>query len=190
MDARKELFGYRDFPARRRFMKLTGAWCASLVFMGKAGALPKPANSRTLSFVHTHTGETLRARYFESGQYCADSLGQVSYLLRDFRTGDIRSIDPSLLDILFDLQVMADRHAPFEVISGYRSPATNAMLRRGSDGVAPHSMHLLGRAIDVRLQGYSTAKVAQFARTMGRGGVGLYPSSDFVHVDTGRVRFW
>jgi uncharacterized protein YcbK (DUF882 family) len=107
-----------------------------------------------------------------------------------FAPGDVHRIDPALLDILFDLQTLANRDAPFEVISGYRSPATNAMLHRSSDSVAQHSMHLEGRAIDVRLSGFATRSLAEHARTLGRGGVGFYARSDFVHVDTGRVRFW
>ena len=110
--------------------------------------------------------------------------------LRDFRTGDVFPIDPSLLDILFSLRLMTQCDAPFHVISGYRSPMTNALLRQHSEGVAQHSLHLEGRAIDVRLGGRSTKELAELARSLGRGGVGLYPASDFVHVDTGRVRFW
>ncbi len=163
---------------------------------GAAGwfaAMPVLAASRgprCVSFLHTHTGEALTAAYFQDGSYQAECLARVDHLLRDFRTGDIHPIDPALLDILFELQVRADRDGPFEVISGYRSPATNAMLHRRSEGVAQHSMHLEGRAIDVRLAGYSTLKLAAHARALGSGGVGYYERSDFVHVDTGRVRYW
>ncbi len=148
------------------------------------------ARPRSLRFVHTHTGETLTAAYFDGSAYDAASLNDVNHLLRDFRTGESHLIDPQLLDILYDLQVRADRDAPFEVISGYRSPATNAMLHRNSSGVAEHSQHLLGKAIDVRLGGYSTRLLSAHARALSRGGVGFYASSDFVHVDTGRVRSW
>ena len=99
-------------------------------------------------------------------------------------------MDPPLLDILYDLQVLTNHDAPFEVISGFRSAATNAMSRRSSNGVAEHSQHLLGKAIDVRLAGYSTRSLSEYARSLARGGVGFYARSDFVHVDTGRVRFW
>lgn len=148
------------------------------------------ASERSLSFLHTHTGERLEAEYCSGGQYQPECLTQVNHFLRDFRTGAVHPIDPGVLDILFGLQVLADRSAVFEVISGYRSPATNEMLRRTSEGVAHHSMHLLGQAIDVRLEGFPTARLATLARSLGRGGVGFYPASDFVHVDTGRVRFW
>jgi uncharacterized protein YcbK (DUF882 family) len=140
--------------------------------------------------MHTHTGETLTAEYFDGTAYNTSCLAAVDNLLRDFRTGESHRIDPQLLDILYDLQNRANRNSPFEVISGYRSPATNAMLRRSSTGVAEHSQHLLGKAIDVRLTGYSTHRLGEYARSLARGGVGFYPRSDFVHIDTGPVRFW
>ena len=145
---------------------------------------------RSLSFVHTHTGESLSTVYFRGGTYVSPELHRVNHLLRDFRTGDVHAIDPSVLDILFDLRTRADRDAPFEVISGYRSPKTNALLRRHSSGVAEHSLHIQGRAIDVRMSGFPTRKLHELALDMQRGGVGFYPASDFVHIDNGRVRRW
>lgn len=128
--------------------------------------------------------------YFQGGNYLAPSLERVKHLLRDFRNNEEHSIDPALLDILFDLQAKAKRAGPFEVISGYRSPQTNAALRRQSTAVAEHSLHMEGRAIDVRLTGFPTANLRDIAIALHRGGVGFYAASDFVHVDTGRVRFW
>lgn len=145
---------------------------------------------RSLSFAHTHTGETLSTTYFDNGDYLAPSLERVNHLLRDFRTNEVHSIDPALLDILFDLQVKAHHDGPFEVISAYRSPQTNAALRRKSSAVAEHSMHMQGRAIDVRLRGLPTLQLRDLAIDLHRGGVGFYRASDFVHVDTGRVRTW
>ena len=112
------------------------------------------------------------------------------HLLRDFRTNEEHTIDPALLDILFQLQLEAHHDGPFEVISGYRSPQTNAALRSRSSAVAEHSLHMQGRAIDIRLRGFPTAKLRDVAIALQRGGVGFYPVSDFVHVDTGRVRKW
>lgn len=177
-------------PTRRRFLMAVGGLCGTAAAFAAAPVLAASRAARSLSFIHTHTGESLRAVYFQDGCYQADCLAQVNHLLRDFRTGDVHPIDPGVLDILFELQTRADRDAPFEVISGYRSPATNAMLHHRSEGVAVHSMHLEGRAIDVRLSGYSTERLASAARVLGRGGVGYYARSDFVHVDTGRVRYW
>lgn len=176
--------------SRRGFLRSMGGVCGAAASLVAAPVLGAASGSHCLSFVHTHTGETLRAVYFQDGCYQADCLAQVDHLLRDFRTGEVHPIDPRLLDILYQLQLRADRDAPYEVISGYRSPATNAMLHRRSEGVALHSMHLEGRAIDVRLSGYSTESLARHARALARGGVGYYASSDFVHVDTGRVRYW
>ena len=173
---------------RRRFLSRAGALCGAVAAAPVLAAMPdKP---RSLRFVHTHTGETLTARYYDSGVYSDTCLQSVNFLLRDFRTGESHRIDPPLLDILYDLQSLANHDAPFEVISGYRSPQTNAMLHRSSSGVAEHSQHILGKAIDIRLGGFSTRTLSAYARSLSRGGVGFYASSDFVHIDTGRVRFW
>lgn len=155
-------------------------------------AFATTAPTRTLKFVHTHTGETLRTTYCVNGCYEAASLQVVNRFLRDFRTGDVHAIDPALLDILFELQVRADRDAEFQIISGYRSPQTNASLRGRSvaSGVAKRSLHMDGMALDIRLTGFDTAKLRGLAASLQRGGVGYYRDSDFVHVDTGRVRYW
>jgi uncharacterized protein YcbK (DUF882 family) len=177
-------------PGRRRFLIAVGGVCGAMASFASMPVLAASRGSRCVSFFHTHTGETLTAAYFRDGSYQAECLAQVDHLLRDFRTDDVHPIDPALLDILFDLQSRANRDGPFEVISGYRSPATNAMLHRRSEAVAQHSMHLEGRAIDVRLTGYATRQLAADARVLSRGGVGYYERSNFVHVDTGRVRYW
>jgi uncharacterized protein YcbK (DUF882 family) len=180
---------------RRHFLKRTSLLCG----VGVAGwlpALPSVASvdlhlkPRALSFVHTHTSEALTVQYFDGSAYRTNSLRDVNHLLRDFRTGETHVIDPSLLDILYDLQQYADREAPYEVISAFRSPTTNAMLHARSQGVAEHSQHILGKAIDVRLSGFSTRRLGEYARAMARGGVGYYASSNFVHLDTSRVRYW
>jgi uncharacterized protein YcbK (DUF882 family) len=176
---------------RRQFIARTAAACGllgSVTSLPVLGATLLPA--RSLRFVHTHTGETLVAPYFEGGIYDNSCLKQVNFLLRDFRTGESHPIDPSLLDILYEVQTLANYDAPFEIISGYRSPKTNAMLHAHSNGVAEHSQHLLGKAVDVRLSGFSTRVLGEYARSLSRGGVGFYASSDFVHIDTGKVRFW
>ena len=173
---------------RRQFLFRAGVLCAAL------GAAPIFAEARdrprSLRFVHTHTGETLTAPYFSGGVYVEACLRDVNFLMRDFRTGESHLIDPLLLDLLYDLQTLADHDAPYEIISGYRSPKTNALLHQKSGGVAEHSQHMLGKAIDVRLSGYSTRMLGDYARSLSRGGVGFYGNSDFVHVDTGRVRYW
>lgn len=158
-------------------------------FVNRPALALSPA-PRTLNFVHTHTGEKLVATYSQGGCYLPQCLEQVSHFLRDFRTGETHQIDPGLLDTLFELQTHANRDDAFQVISGYRSPKTNSQLRSKSHSVAEHSMHMQGRAIDIRLTGYPTRKLRDLAMSLQRGGVGYYASSDFVHVDTGRVRYW
>jgi uncharacterized protein YcbK (DUF882 family) len=143
-----------------------------------------------LRFSHTHTGERLAIEYFSGGAYLPDALKTVNYVLRDFRTGDVHEIDPELLDLLYRVATVTDTSRPFQVISGYRSAATNGMLRNKSEGVAAGSLHMKGQAIDIRLADVPLAKLRTAALDARRGGVGYYPSSDFVHVDTGRVRTW
>ena len=177
---------------RRRLLKTAVAACGVLGATALAPRVARASTARTLSFVHTHTGETLTVPYRQSSCYDAVCLGEVDHLLRDFRTGDVHRIDPGLLDILCALKDQSGSDAPFEVISGYRSPQTNSMLRGKSkaSGVAEHSLHIQGQAIDIRLGGVHTLKLAELARDLQRGGVGYYAASDFVHVDTGRVRHW
>ncbi len=168
------------------------AFTSCLGLATTATLLPRLASSapRALTLLHTHTGETLITPYASQGQYDAVSLAKVDYLLRDFRTGEVHAMDPQLLDILFGLQVLADRDDAFEIICGYRSAATNANLRRKSRGVAEHSLHVQGQALDIRLSRFPTSRLRELALSLKRGGVGYYPKSDFIHVDTGRVRFW
>ena len=174
--------------SRRRFLWRAGA--AALCCLPAARVLALSGNVRSLSFVHTHTGESLRSVYFRDGAYVEGELARINVLLRDFRTGDVKPIDPQVLDILADLRTLADRDEHYEVICGYRSPNTNAMLHARSSGVAEHSLHLQGRAMDVRLPGVPTARLRDLALGMARGGVGYYAASDFVHLDNGRVRHW
>lgn len=147
-------------------------------------------DGRVLDFAHTHTGERLVVEYFQGGDYVADGLLAVRHFLRDFRTGDAHDIDHRLLDVLFALRQATESTRPFQVISGYRSPATNQMLRQRSEGVAAASLHMEGRAIDIRLADVPLTALRQSALALQQGGVGFYPASNFVHVDTGRVRWW
>lgn len=176
-------------PMSRRLF-LTAATTAVPLLATPVSALANAFERRSVSFLHTHTGEKLNTTYFASGSYVPASLGDVNRFLRDFRTGEVATIDPGLLDILHDLKVLADRDSTFEIISGYRSPHTNAALRAKSGGVAEKSLHVHGKALDIRLTGFPTKKLRDLALSLKRGGVGYYASSDFIHVDTGRVRFW
>jgi uncharacterized protein YcbK (DUF882 family) len=145
---------------------------------------------KTLSFEHTHTGEKLKLTYFEHGRYIEEALQQINYLLRDFRTDNVHPIDTALLDQLFDLKQTLGVNKTFHIISGYRSPLTNTLLRKHSHGVAEHSFHLQGRAIDIRVEGVSSKVIRNASLTMAQGGVGYYPRNNFVHLDTGKFRTW
>jgi uncharacterized protein YcbK (DUF882 family) len=182
-----------DTLSRRRFVRLG-------LFASAACLLPHPAlaaiwrrvdpRARKLSFYNLHTGETLTTVYWADGEYVAGALGQINYILRDFRRNEVKSIDARLLDLLYALRLNLDTNAAFHVISGYRSPLTNAMLRSESEGVAAHSLHLKGQAIDLRVPGIELPVVRGAALALRGGGVGYYPRSDFVHVDVGRIRTW
>lgn len=145
---------------------------------------------RCLSFYNIHTGEALNAVYWSVDGYVPEALDDINHILRDFRTGEIKPIEPDLLDLLHTLRTSLGTQESLHVISGYRSPETNAVLREKSLGVAEKSLHIEGRAADIRLPGYSTRDLHQAALALGVGGVGYYPTSDFVHVDTGPVRSW
>ena len=145
---------------------------------------------RMLKFFHTHTGDTLDVVYFQQGEYNPQALADIKALLADWRDGKQHDIDPQVLDILWRIQQATGSTETWEVISAYRSPETNEMLRKRSSGVAKKSQHLLGNAIDVRLRGLDLEVLRDTARTLKLGGVGYYAGSNFVHVDTGRVRYW
>lgn len=147
-------------------------------------------DQRELSFYHTHTGKALSVVYYKDGVYLPTALQNIDDFLKDFRNGERHDIDPALLDVLYDIKLKTGSHAPFEVISAYRSPETNQMLRTTTFGVAQNSMHIQGQAIDVRLRDVKLAQLRDVALHLKRGGVGFYPESEFVHVDTGRVRHW
>lgn len=162
----------------------------SLAFAEPDGAATLGPSFRALRFLHTHTGERLEIEYFARGRYLDDALTTVNAFMRDFRTGDVHVIDRALLDLLHAVKQATESSQPFQVISAYRSPATNQMLRDRSEGVALGSLHMQGQAIDIRLGDVPLRKLRGAALDLKRGGVGYYPASNFVHVDTGRVRFW
>ena len=145
---------------------------------------------RSLKFYALHTGESLTTTYWENGRYIPSELDRVNYILRDFRANEVKPIDPALLDLLTQIQHRLSTNESFQVISGYRSPVTNAMLHANSEGVAVHSLHIEGKAIDISVPGRSLEQLRGAALAQRSGGVGYYPKTGFVHVDTGRVRFW
>lgn len=184
-------------PTRRRLFRTTaiallgaGAARSAIALPGRAPVDAASEVSR-LAFVNTHTGEALDVVYREGGRYLTDALSDIDRVLRDHRSGDVHPIDRALLEQLTMLgSLLGTGGRPFHVISGYRSPKTNAMLAARSGGVATRSLHLSGRAIDIRLPGMPLATLHRAALGMQAGGVGFYARSNFVHLDTGRVRRW
>ncbi len=175
---------------RRRFLKI-GTLTAA------AGLLPFPVvqaycspPARSLSLYSPNTGDAFEGVYFAEGKYIKDALERISRVMRDNRTGDIHQIDPNLLDILYAIGKKTRSTSPMNIISGYRCPATNAWLRKRSKNVAAKSLHLFGQAADIRVPGVKTSSLKQTAVNLKGGGVGYYPRSRFVHVDTGPIRYW
>ncbi len=175
--------------SRRQFLQ----WglTSTLLFhtsLSLADKLSQPR--RDIAFDNLHTGEKLKVTYWEAGFYKTDALKQVNYILRDHRTDEQMPIDRLLLDLLNLLHNKVASESPFQIISGYRSYQTNAMLRKTSDGVAKKSLHMVGKAIDVRLADIELSQLRQAALELNMGGVGYYPKSNFIHLDTGRPRHW
>lgn len=185
--------------SRRQFLRNLGLLSASAALSPKLLANTiSPSQSQRLSLPaemslalnNLHTGETLKTTFFSEGEFITDGLQAINYLLRDHRNDKVGEISPELMTLLHDLQLRMGINKPFEVISGYRSPETNAMLSRKSNQVAKKSLHMQGKAIDVRISGVPLTELHRAAREENRGGVGLYTRSRFVHIDTGRPRYW
>jgi uncharacterized protein YcbK (DUF882 family) len=178
--------------SRRRFLK--GLACGSVLAIGSPklvqAAFSGFSAHKTLALEHHHTGETLKLTYYEQGRYIYGAMDEISYFLRDYHNGAVHSVDPALLDQLYDVKLLLGTSKPFHIVSGYRSPGTNASLRRHSRGVARQSLHMEGRAVDVRMEGVSARTIRNAALSLYRGGVGFYPRSNFVHLDTGDIRAW
>lgn len=184
-------------PNRRHFLKAGLGACALLalpMMSPSAHAAIKQSFKqpfeKKLRFLNLHTGERVQSVYWAKGRYIPQALHDINNILRDHRTGDLYAIDTDLFDMLHLLQRKLGSKQEFHVISAYRSPASNEMLAARSDGVAKTSLHTFGKAIDIRLPGRRLSDLRKVALSMQMGGVGYYPSSDFVHLDTGRVRFW
>lgn len=182
---------------RRAFLGLGAIAAAGALVPSKVQAATATARAaapeRVLSFFNTHTGERLKTTYCTGGSYVPDSLKDLNYILRDFRVDQIKPIDPRVFDLLHELGGTLETDQPFHIISGYRSPQTNALLReRGgtTTGVASHSLHMVGQAIDIRVPGVKLDHLRDAAKSLKIGGVGFYPDLNFVHVDVGRVRYW
>lgn len=199
-------FALNSISDRRSLVRAGAVAAGALLVPGSLGggsliprAAARPADpklpERRIAFRNVHTGDIVDARYFNSRGWDFDGLREIDQGLRDWRTGEVHMIDRRLIGLLTDLRdtLAVPAKRPFDLISGYRSAKTNSALREaGGDhtGVATKSQHMLGKATDIALPGVSLATVRAAARALGGGGVGFYPRDGFVHVDTGRVRFW
>ena len=182
----KFLLPRRQFLCQSAAMLITGS---ALSYSQQV--LASESKARSLTFNHTHTGERLSLVYAVDNQYIPQALTQLNHFLRDHYSGQVGAIDPQLFDLLFQLKQTLGTEQAFDVISGYRCVQTNSTLRntRGG-GVARHSLHMDGKAIDIRCAGAPLSDLGDAARSLRLGGVGFYKSEQFVHVDTGRIRYW
>jgi uncharacterized protein YcbK (DUF882 family) len=175
--------------SRRHFLKL-GALAATGLVSKPVLARRHSAHERSLALYNTHTSESLKTVYWAQGRYLTAALADINRILRDHYTDEIKPIDGELLDLLYLVRRKVAGRGIFHVVSAYRSPATNAMLRRHDPSVAQNSLHMVGKAVDIRLPGRELALLRRAALSLRRGGVGYYPDSNFIHVDVGRVRHW
>lgn len=178
-------------PQKRTLLKAAAftfisAWCLPKISF--AGALQP--SEKCLQLYHTHTGEFLQTTYWANGEYVLEGLQTINHFLRDYRTNATKIIDPMLMDLLHAISLKLDTRQPFQIISAYRTPQTNATLRRHSKGVAKHSYHTKGQAVDIRLPSVSLKNLHRAALSLQAGGVGHYSRFGFIHVDTGPVRRW
>jgi len=172
---------------RREFLKTSALFGAAIIIPSRSAAR---MYEKKLHLYHIHTGEKLTSTYWVDGEYVYDEIEQLEYFLRDYKTDEIHKIDIKLIDYLHDVYNLVDRRGEIYVISGYRSPYTNYLMRKHSRGVAKKSFHMLGRAIDIRIPGVHLSTLRYAALSLHRGGVGYYPRSNFVHIDTGDPRYW
>lgn len=177
---------------RRDILQLGIIGAASLILPDTAlSAIEKISPSeKKLSFYNTHTGEKFHSVYWAKGKYIKESIRSINWILRDHRSDQICEIDTELLNLLYTLQRKTGTTKTIHVVSGYRSPQTNSMLRKKSSKVAKKSLHMCGKAIDIRIPGFELTRLHRAALNLKQGGVGYYPQSDFIHVDVGKVRRW
>jgi uncharacterized protein YcbK (DUF882 family) len=178
--------------SRRRFLRLGAVAAGTLILphRGLAAIQDPPVLEKSLSFYEIHTREHLTTAYWAEGRYLPESLDDINHILRDWRNNEIKSIDTGLLDLVHAIGVKLEAKEPFHIISGYRSPQTTEQLCQKGRGVAKNSLHLCGKAIDLRLPGCGLSVLRDVAVNMKAGGVGCYPGPNFIHIDVGRVRYW
>jgi uncharacterized protein YcbK (DUF882 family) len=178
--------------SRREILHMGIITAASIIIPEKTFATVETSLSpeRRLSLYNIHTEEFLDTVYWKNGHYVPGALTEINQLLRDWRTGKIKPINPELLELLFDLREKLGNTTPFCIVSGYRTPRSNAILKKTQKGVARNSLHMYGKAVDIRLPGYSLRSLRSTAIELKQGGVGYYPYSKFLHLDVGDIRSW
>ncbi|OOF36504.1 YcbK family protein [Rodentibacter heidelbergensis] len=177
--------------SRRKWLSLGGIVLGATLVPNQVFAMVSTPKPRILAFRNINTGERLSAAFSPNGGIASSMLKKLDYFMRDKRTNQVHRMDPNLFIKFYRIQnQLGLQTAEIQIICGYRSPATNAMRHRQSRGVASNSYHVKGQAIDFRIEGVPLAKVKQSAEALNNGGVGFYPRSNFVHVDTGPVRTW
>ena len=178
--------------SRRNFIKLLV--CSGILSYSSKFALAAidgiALKERSLSLFNPHTKEGFEGIYWCDGDYVSNALNNINHIMRDIRTNDVKPIDTHLLDLIFSISIKLKPETPFRVISGYRSPKTNTLLRKRGNGAAKKSYHIKGQAVDIRLPGYRTSVLRRSAYELKKGGVGYYPKRRFVHIDVGPVRYW
>ena len=178
--------------SRRNFIKLLV--CSGILSYSSKFSLAAidgiALKERSLSLFNPHTKEGFEGIYWCDGDYVSNALNNINHIMRDIRTNDVKPIDTHLLDLIFSISIKLKPEAPFRVISGYRSPKTNTLLRKRGNGAAKKSYHIKGQAVDIRLPGYRTSVLRRSAYELKKGGVGYYPKRRFVHIDVGPVRYW
>lgn len=180
---------------RRKFLKYSIAAAAAssfphLIHANSYAISNGGSPERTLEFINLHTDETLRSCYWADGDYDSNSLSEINQILRDHRADEVYAMDTRLIDLLHTLHEITESKTPFHIISGYRSPQTNEKLRKQGSGVAKRSLHMQGKAIDVRLPDLKLAVLRDAAISLEAGGVGYYAKSNFIHLDIGKPRNW
>ena len=178
--------------SRRNFIKLLV--CSGILSYSSKSAFAAidgiALKERSLSLFNPHTKEGFEGIYWCDGDYVSNALNNINHIMRDIRTNDVKPIDTHLLDLIFSISIKLKPEAPFRVISGYRSPKTNTLLRKRGNGAAKKSYHIKGQAVDIRLPGIKTSVLRKAAYELKKGGIGYYPRHRFVHIDVGPVRYW
>jgi len=174
---------------RREFLKKSFALASFALPAKELLALSLPID-KTLHLHNIHTGESIKATFWAKDHFVESEIRRLNYFLRDYRLNRSAKMDQNLFNLLYAIQLVGDTKKPIEILSGYRSVQTNERLRKHSKGVAKHSYHTLARAIDFNIKDRYLKDTLKVARKLEVGGVGYYPKSSFIHIDTGPVRFW